>query len=64
MVKDRWVLDTSVWVAFYLRESAALFEKGEPDFPKRLSEQKAQAMRAAIARIEAAQERPELRRLK
>ena len=48
----------------HLRETAALFEKGEPDFPKRLSEQKAQAVRAAIARIESAQERPELRRLK
>jgi hypothetical protein len=48
----------------HLRETAALFEKGEPDFPKRLSEQKAQAVRAAIVRIEAAQERPELRRLK
>ena len=47
----------------HLRETAALFEQGEKDFPKRLSEQKAQAVRAAIARIESAQERPDLRRL-
>ncbi len=48
----------------HLRETAAMFEKGEEDFPKRLSERKAKAVRAAIARIESAQERPELRRLK
>ena len=47
----------------HLRETAALFEQGENDFPRRLSEQKAKAVREAIGRIEAASERPDLRRL-
>lgn len=47
-----------------LRETAALLDKGEIDFPKKLSAQKAEAVRNAIARIEAAQERPELKRLR
>lgn len=47
-----------------LRETAALFDQGEPDFPKKLTEQKAKAVRDAMAKIEAAQDRPELKRLK
>ncbi|MGL4552014.1 MAG: DUF6288 domain-containing protein [Gemmataceae bacterium] len=43
-----------------LREAADYFEKREPDFPKKLSLQKATAVRAAIAKIEAATDRPEL----
>jgi hypothetical protein len=48
----------------HLRETAALFDKGEKDFPRNLSEQKAKAVREAIDRIEAAQERPDLKRLR
>jgi HEAT repeat protein len=48
----------------HLRETAALFDAGEVDFPKHLSEQKAKAVREAIEKIEAAQERPKLKRLK
>ena len=48
----------------HLRETAALFDKGEKDFPKNLSERKAKAVREAIEQIEAAQERHELKRLK
>ena len=47
-----------------LREAAEYFEQREPDFPKKLSLQKAAAVREAIAKIEASQERPELRRVK
>lgn len=48
----------------HLRETAAMFEQGEVDFPRRLSQQKAKAVREAIARIEAAQNHPELKQLK
>lgn len=48
----------------HLRETAALFEKGEQNFPKHLSEQKAKAVREAIQKIEAAQDRPDVKRLK
>ena len=48
----------------HLRETAVIFDQGEANFPKRLSKQKAQAVREAIEKIEAAQDRPELRRLK
>lgn len=48
----------------HLRETAAMFDAGEVDFPKRLSEQKAQAVRATIEKIESAREKPELLRLK
>lgn len=48
----------------HLRETAALFDQGEQDFPKHLSERKAKAVREAIEKIEAAQERPDLKRLK
>jgi len=47
----------------HLRETAALFERGEIDFPRHLSEQKAKAVRDAIRRIEGASDLPELRRL-
>jgi len=46
-----------------LRETAATFDKGEKDFPKRLSQQKAQAVRDAVKKIESVQELPELKRL-
>ncbi|MCL4207400.1 MAG: HEAT repeat domain-containing protein [Pirellulaceae bacterium] len=48
----------------HLRETAALFDQGERNFPKHLSEQKANAVREAIEKIEAAQDRPDLKRLK
>ncbi len=48
----------------HLRETAAIFDNGEPNFPKRLSEQKAKAVREAIQKIEAAQDRPGMKRLK
>lgn len=48
----------------HLEETASLFEQGEPDFPKRLSEQKARAVRQQIEKIEAAEESPELRSLR
>ena len=47
-----------------LREAAEYFEQREPNFPKKLSLQKAAAVREAIAKIEAATERPALKRLK
>ena len=46
-----------------MKESADYFEQREPDFPKKLSLQKAAAVREAIAKIEASAERPELKRL-
>lgn len=46
-----------------LQAIAAQFEKGESDFPKALSLEKAAAVRQAIAKIEASQERPELKSL-
>lgn len=45
-----------------LQEIAANFDQGEPDFPLSLSKRKAAAVRDAIAKIEASQERPELKR--
>jgi hypothetical protein len=47
-----------------LREAAEYFEQREPDFPKNLSLQKAAAVRETITKIEAAIERPDVRRLK
>ena len=41
----------------HLTETAALFDKGEVDFPKKLSKQKADAVRKAIADIEASSEK-------
>ncbi len=48
----------------HLRETADLFDKGEKDFPRRLSKMKAKAVRQAIEDIDAAQDRPDLRKLK
>jgi hypothetical protein len=45
-----------------LRDAAEYFEQREPDFPKVLSLQKAAAVREIIAKIEAATERPALKR--
>jgi hypothetical protein len=47
----------------HLQETASMFQQGETDFPKRLSEQKARAVREAIATIEASTVRPKLKRL-
>lgn len=47
----------------HLRASAVYFEDDEQDFPKELSRQKAAAVREAIATIEAATDRPALRRI-
>lgn len=46
-----------------LQEIAANFDKGEPDFPLSLSQRKAAAVREAIAKIEASQELPGLKRV-
>ncbi len=48
----------------HLQETAALFEKGEQNFPRQLSRQKAAAVREAIKKTESANDRPELRPLK
>ena len=48
----------------HLRETAAIFNQGEIDFPEELSKQKARAIRRAIAKIEVAQDRPDMQRLK
>jgi hypothetical protein len=47
-----------------LEETAATFDQGEVDFPKRLSRQKARAVRDAIQKIKSSKEHPELRSLK
>ena len=47
-----------------LRKIAEMFDQGEEGFPGHLSKQKAQMLREAVIRIEAATERPELMRLK
>lgn len=46
-----------------LSEVAAKFEKGEVDFPKHLSKQKANAVRKAIEAIQATDSRPTLKRI-
>ncbi|MFN0060696.1 MAG: DUF6288 domain-containing protein [Planctomycetota bacterium] len=46
-----------------LRETAAMFEQGEEDFPEKLSLQKAANVREAMAKIEAATDAPELIRI-
>jgi sirohydrochlorin ferrochelatase len=46
-----------------LREAAEYFEQREPDFPKKLSLEKAAAVRETIAKIEASTDRPELKRI-
>ena len=48
----------------HLRETAAMFDAGEKDFPKNLSKQKAEALREAIAKIEASQDKPELNHIR
>lgn len=45
----------------HLEETAALFDKGEINFPKHLSRQKAGAVRETIKKIQAAKVRPELK---
>jgi len=47
----------------HLKQTAAMFDKGEKDFPKELSEQKAKAIRKAIRKIESAKDRPDMRSL-
>ena len=47
-----------------LEEHAAFFEAGQPNFPLRLSKDKAKIVRESIARIEATDERPSLISLK
>ncbi len=47
----------------HLEETAALFDHGEVDFPKKLSKQKARAVREAIQKIQSAKDHPELRSL-
>lgn len=47
-----------------LKEAAELFDKGEGNFPKHMSVQKAADVRKAIAEIEAATDKPELRRIR
>jgi hypothetical protein len=46
-----------------LRDTAEYFEEREADFPKKLSLQKAAAVRETIARIEASTDRPVLKRI-
>lgn len=48
----------------HLSETAALFEQGESNFPRRLSLQKAEAVQKTIRNIRASSERPQLRRIK
>lgn len=48
----------------HLRETTAMFDSGEKDFPKKLSEQKAAAMREAIAAIEASKDKPKLQSIR
>jgi hypothetical protein len=48
----------------HLRETAASFDAGEKDFPKKLSQQKAAAIREAISKIESATDKPELVRMR
>jgi hypothetical protein len=47
-----------------LKQLAEQFDKGEPDFPRELSRQKAKCVRETISAIEASTESPELIRLK
>lgn len=47
-----------------LREAVEYFEQREPDFPKKLSLEKAAMVREIITKIEAATEKPELKKVK
>jgi hypothetical protein len=44
-----------------LQEIASQWDQGEPDFPKQLSKQKADAVRDTITKIQTSQDRPELK---
>lgn len=46
-----------------LSEAAATFDRGEPNFPKKLSQQKAEAVRATIRNISSSTEKPTLKRI-
>ena len=48
----------------HLRETAVLFDQGEENFPKHLSGRREKAVWEAIEKIESAQDRPDLERLK
>ena len=48
----------------HLKETAAMFDKGEKNFPRHLSKQKATAVREAIRKIDSAKDHPDLRSLK
>jgi hypothetical protein len=48
----------------HLEATAAIFAQGEVNFPKKLSKQKARAVRDAIQKIKSAQDHPELRSVK
>ncbi len=47
-----------------LRQAAEMFDKGQGNFPKHMSVQKAADVRKAIAQIEASTDKPELRRIR
>ena len=47
-----------------LKQAAEMFDKGEENFPKHMSVQKAADVRKAITEIEAATDKPELRRIR
>jgi hypothetical protein len=47
----------------HLRQTETMFEQGEKDFPKKLSKQKASAVRKAIKDIETSEFHPKLRRM-
>jgi hypothetical protein len=46
-----------------LKQAAEIFDKGEGDFPKHMSVQKAADVRKAIAEIEASTDKSELRQI-
>jgi len=48
----------------HLEELAHQFEKGEIDFPKHLSQQKAKAVQDAIKKIQFSQDRPKMKKIK
>ena len=48
----------------HLEETAAIFDQGEVNFPKKLSKQKAKAVRDTIQKIKSAKDHPELKSLK
>lgn len=48
----------------HLQETTAMFDSGEKDFPKKLSDQKATAIREAIAAIEASKDKPKMQSIR